>query len=94
MLSASNVAIPATDRSWIPVYLLRQLAKAQRDLDVKDFANALPLLQKAADAGNATAIKEMGQLFEKGEGGALRRGPPPSKRCLYIVAPSSRTAKA
>ena len=44
------------------------LAQAQRYLDTKDFTNALPLLQKAADAGNPVAMKNLGWLYRDGLG--------------------------
>jgi hypothetical protein len=40
----------------------------KRYLDMKDFAKALPHLQKAADAGNADAMVGLGVLYENGQG--------------------------
>jgi hypothetical protein len=42
------------------------LAEAQRYLDAKDFAKAVPLVQKAADGGNADAMHSLGWLYEQG----------------------------
>jgi hypothetical protein len=44
------------------------LSKAQRSLDEREFAKALPLLQKAADAGNPIAMNNLGVLYQSGEG--------------------------
>jgi len=50
------------------------LAEAKRDLDAKDYADgkdyakALPLWQKAADAGNADAMNSLGDLYYYGRG--------------------------
>jgi uncharacterized protein len=44
------------------------LAQARRYLDAKDFTKALPLLQKAADAGNANAMNNLGEVYYHGEG--------------------------
>jgi WD40 repeat protein/TPR repeat protein len=44
------------------------LTEAKRYLDAKHYANALPLLQKAADASNADAMNNLGSLYEKGLG--------------------------
>jgi TPR repeat protein len=49
-----------------PLASAESLAQAQRYLDVNNFAEALPLLQKAADAGNATAMYNLGWLYEYG----------------------------
>jgi TPR repeat protein len=43
-------------------------AEARRYLDAKDYANALALLQKAADAGNADAMNRLGDLYYGGHG--------------------------
>jgi TPR repeat protein/formylglycine-generating enzyme required for sulfatase activity len=50
------------------------LAQAQRYLDTKDFAKALPLLQKSADEGNATAMNNLGTLYGDGKGVARDYG--------------------
>jgi TPR repeat protein len=42
--------------------------QAQRYLDMKDFAKALPHLQKAADAGDPIAMNNLGLLYENGQG--------------------------
>jgi uncharacterized protein len=44
------------------------LAEAQRYLDAKDYAKAFPLLQKAADAGDAVAMSNLGDLYCYGHG--------------------------
>jgi len=44
------------------------LAEAKRYLDAKDYANALPLLQKAAEAGDAKAMDDLGELYYSGRG--------------------------
>jgi TPR repeat protein len=41
---------------------------AKHYLDVKDYAKALPLLQNAAEAGNAEAMNKLGVLYGKGHG--------------------------
>src|SRR5271166_1536472 len=60
----------------------------KRYLDMKDFAKALPHLQKAADAGNADAMVALGELYQNGQGGAQgsKRPPTPATR------PAVRTA--
>ena len=50
------------------------LAQAQRYLDTKDFANALPLLQKAAAGGNTSAMNNLGDLYYYGRGVAQDYG--------------------
>jgi hypothetical protein len=50
------------------------LAQAQRYLDTKDFANALPLLQKAAAGGNPSAMNNLGDLYYYGRGVAQDYG--------------------
>src|SRR5208282_6041829 len=50
------------------------LAQAQRYLDTKDFANALPLLQKAAAGGNTSAMNKLGDLYYDGKGVAQDYG--------------------
>jgi len=45
------------------------LAQAKSYLDAKDFAKALPLLQKAADAGDTDAMLNLGWLYANGNGG-------------------------
>lgn len=42
--------------------------QAQRYLDAEDFAKALPLLQRAADAGDSLAMFGLGQVYQFGEG--------------------------
>jgi Sel1 repeat/TIR domain len=42
--------------------------QAQRYLDMKDFAKALPHLQKAADADDPIAMNKLGVLYENGQG--------------------------
>jgi hypothetical protein len=44
------------------------LAEARHYLGAKDYAQALPILQKAADAGNAEAMNALGWLYETGRG--------------------------
>jgi hypothetical protein len=44
------------------------LAQAKSYLDAKDFAKALPLLQKAADARNTDAMNNLGLMYERGNG--------------------------
>jgi TPR repeat protein len=44
------------------------LAQAQSYLDAKDYAKALPLLQKAADAGDTNAMNSLGWLYANGKG--------------------------
>jgi TPR repeat protein len=44
------------------------LAEANRYLDAKDYAKALPLLQQAADAGSAEAMNSLGLLYMNGWG--------------------------
>jgi TIR domain/Sel1 repeat len=44
------------------------LAEARRYLDAKDYANALPLLQKAASAGNTDAMYRLGVLYANAHG--------------------------
>jgi TPR repeat protein len=44
------------------------LTEAKRYLDLGDYAKALPPLQKAADAGDAVALNNLGVLYEKGLG--------------------------
>jgi TPR repeat protein len=46
----------------------RWLAEAQHYLDAKDYDKALPLLQKAADAGDPAAIFNLGLLYKNGQG--------------------------
>jgi TPR repeat protein len=41
---------------------------AQSYLEAKDYAKALPLLQRAAGAGEADAMYALGVLYAKGEG--------------------------
>jgi hypothetical protein len=45
------------------------LAEAKRYLDAKDYPTALPLLQKAAEAGDAEAMINLDSLYDKGWGG-------------------------
>jgi TPR repeat protein len=42
--------------------------EAKRYLDAMDDAKALPLLQRAAEAGNAEAMRELGYLYKDGDG--------------------------
>ena len=49
-------------------------AQAQRYLDTKDFANALPLLQRAAAGGNTSAMNNLGDLYYYGRGVARDYG--------------------
>ncbi|MGA8657757.1 MAG: hypothetical protein WB586_16550, partial [Chthoniobacterales bacterium] len=42
--------------------------QANRYLDAKDYAKALPLLQKAADTGHAVAMNNLGWLYQNGWG--------------------------
>jgi TPR repeat protein/serine/threonine protein kinase len=42
--------------------------EAQRYLAIMDFANALPLLQKGADAGDPIAMESLGVLYRAGKG--------------------------
>lgn len=44
------------------------LAEARHYLGAKDYTQALPILQKAADAGNAEAMNALGWLYETGRG--------------------------
>jgi TPR repeat protein len=44
------------------------LAEAKHYLDAKDYANALPLLQRAAEAGNASAMYNLGVVYQNGWG--------------------------
>jgi hypothetical protein len=44
------------------------LTEARHYLDLGDYAKALPPLQKAADAGDAVAMYDLGRLYEKGLG--------------------------
>jgi tetratricopeptide (TPR) repeat protein len=44
------------------------LTEAKRYLDLGDYAKALPPLQKAAEAGNAEAMNQLGQLYQTGRG--------------------------
>jgi uncharacterized protein len=46
------------------------LAEAQRYLDAKDYAKALPLLQKDAAGGNLVAMNSLGDLYAKRQGSA------------------------
>jgi TPR repeat protein len=48
------------------------LAEAQRYLDTRDFAKALPLLQKVADAGNTEAMLHLDWLYEFGTTGVAK----------------------
>jgi TPR repeat protein len=43
-------------------------AEAKRSLDVKDYVKSLPLLNKAAEAGNAAAMYDLGELYYYGQG--------------------------
>jgi TPR repeat protein len=44
------------------------LAEARRDLQAKDYAKAIPLLQQAANADDADAMMNLGVLYENGWG--------------------------
>ena len=44
------------------------LTEAKRYLDLGDYAKALPPLQKAAEAGNAEAMNQLGRLYQTGRG--------------------------
>jgi len=46
------------------------LAEAQRYLDAKDYAKALPLLQKDAAAGNLIAMNNLGDFYARRQGDA------------------------
>jgi TPR repeat protein len=48
--------------------LAEWLAEANRYVDAKDYAKALPLLQQAADAGSAEALNSLGLLYMNGWG--------------------------
>jgi TPR repeat protein len=48
--------------------------QAMRYIDAKDYAKALPLLQKAADAGDTYGIYALGDLYENGRGVAKDYG--------------------
>jgi hypothetical protein len=63
---ASSTPQPTTPSSTPSA--AESLAQAQRYLDAKDFAKALPILQKAADAGNPVAMFALGLLYENGQG--------------------------
>jgi len=43
-------------------------AEAKRSPDVKDYVKSLPLLNKAAEAGNAAAMYDLGELYYYGQG--------------------------
>lgn len=71
----SNVNPPPADRSPVNQPSPRitpsspeGFAEAKRYLDAKDYATALPLLQKAADAGNPEAVDRLGGLYYYGHG--------------------------
>jgi TPR repeat protein len=44
------------------------LAEAERYLDAKDYAQALPLLRKAAETDKAEALNQLGELYYSGHG--------------------------
>lgn len=44
------------------------LTEAKRYLDTKDYVQALPLLRKAAETGNAEALNQLGELYYNGRG--------------------------
>jgi TPR repeat protein len=44
------------------------LVEAKRYLDARDYAQAFPLLQQAAEAGNAEAMNQLGELYRYGRG--------------------------
>jgi TPR repeat protein len=48
--------------------------EAEYYLDAKDYIQALPLLQHAADAGNTDAMYYLGALYAKGHGVAQDYG--------------------
>jgi TPR repeat protein len=48
-----------------PEQVAESLAEAQHYLDVQNYGAALPLFQRAADAGNATAMFMLGNLYHK-----------------------------
>jgi hypothetical protein len=50
-------------------------AEAKRYLDAKDYAKALPPLQKAVEAGNAEALNQLGELYYDGDGRCSRLRP-------------------
>ncbi len=65
------VAIPGPSISATPIptpSTAELLSQAQRYLDAKDFAKALPLLEQAADVGNTRAMNILGDLYYDGRG--------------------------
>jgi hypothetical protein len=71
------IAPPLTPQPTTPTSTpsaAESLDQAQRYLDMKDFANALPLLQKAADGGNTSAMNKLGDLYYDGRGVAQDYG--------------------
>jgi TPR repeat protein/serine/threonine protein kinase len=62
---------PPTHSTFIPPpepSAAESLAEAQRYIDAKDFEKAVPLLEKAADAGNGFAMEKLGALYRDGQG--------------------------
>jgi TPR repeat protein len=71
------IATPLTPQPTTPTSTptaAESFAQAQRYLDTKDFANALPLFQKAADGGNTSAMNKLGDLYYDGKGVAQDSG--------------------
>jgi TPR repeat protein len=64
----------ATAARKAPEQVADWLAKAQRYIDAGNYAEALPLLQRAADADNATAMFILGGLYRQGQGVAQDYG--------------------
>ncbi|MBV8225364.1 MAG: protein kinase, partial [Verrucomicrobia bacterium] len=62
-LSNDELAKQAFDRGHAAL-----MTQAKRYLDANDFANAVPLLQQAADAGDAEGMYSLGRLYEYGKG--------------------------
>ena len=65
LVVAVLIYLATTAPLWLQrAQIAESLAQAQRYLDAKDFAKALSLLQKAADAGNADAMFNLGWTYE------------------------------
>jgi len=65
------IATPLTPQPTTPTSTpsaAESLAQAQRYLDAKDFAKALPRLQKSAEAGDTDAMYKLGWLYGNGKG--------------------------
>ena len=60
----NNIVLPTPTPS-----ATEQRAEAQRHLKAREYKQAQPLLQKAADVGNTDAMDLLGQLYKDGNGG-------------------------